>query len=72
MNVTKVISKNVVLVKSTKNNHLFTCVLPDYVAHESSKEFWKITHFENMRGAFPAEVSNPTLMRNNFDLSLKY
>ena len=27
----------------------FTCILPDYVSHESSKEFWKNSHFEKMR-----------------------
>ena len=45
---TKLYSK-MLLVKSSENNFLFTCTLPDYVSHESSKEFWKNTHFENMR-----------------------
>ena len=27
----------------------FTCILPDYMAHETIKEFWKIIYFENMR-----------------------
>ena len=38
MNVTKVISKNV-LVKSSEKTLFFTCILPDYVVHESLKEF---------------------------------
>ena len=50
-NVTKVISKNV-LVKRSEKTLFFTCILPDYVVHESSKEFWKIRHFENMTAGF--------------------
>ena len=38
MNVTKVICKDV-LVKSSGKTLFFTCILPDYVVHESSKEF---------------------------------
>ena len=30
----------------------FTCTLPDYVSHESSKELWKNSHFGNMRAGF--------------------
>ena len=26
----------------------FTCILPNYVAHDITKEFWKNNHFENM------------------------
>ena len=38
---TKVYSK-IVLVKSSGNNFIFfTCILPDFVAHESFKVFWK-------------------------------
>ena len=49
MNVTKVISKNV-LVKSLENIFIFfTCILPDYVVRESSNFVWKISHFENKR-----------------------
>ena len=51
MNVTKEICKNL-LVKSAKNNFILACVLPDYVVHESSKEFLKISHFENLRAGF--------------------
>ena len=50
-NVTKVISKNV-LVKSSEKTLFFTCILPDYVVHENPKEFWKSNHFENMRASF--------------------
>ena len=28
------------------------CLLTDYMSHESLKEFWKNTHFENMRAGF--------------------
>ena len=31
---------------------LFTTILTDYVSHESSKEFWKNTKFENTRAGF--------------------
>ena len=30
----------------------FTCILPDYMFHESSNEFWKNSHFGNMRADF--------------------
>ena len=32
--------------------YLFTYILPDYVAHESLKEFWKNIDFENVRAGF--------------------
>ena len=38
--------------KFIKQFYLFTCILPDYVSHDSSKEFWKNSHFENMRAGF--------------------
>ena len=41
------------LVGKTSENIFFsTCILPDYVSHESLKEFWKNSHFENMRAGF--------------------
>jgi hypothetical protein len=41
------------LVKSSENIFIFfTCILPDYVFNESLKEFWKNSHFENMRAEF--------------------
>ena len=30
----------------------FTCILPDYMAHDSSKKFFKNSHFENRRAGF--------------------
>ena len=30
----------------------FTCFLPDYMAHDIRKEFWKNVHFENMPAVF--------------------
>jgi hypothetical protein len=48
MKSTKLYSK-ILLVKSSENNFIF---LPDYVSHESLKEFWKNRHFENMRAGF--------------------
>ena len=38
--------------KFRKQFYLFTCILPDYTGHESLKEFWKNSHFENMRAGF--------------------
>ena len=38
--------------KLRKQFCFLTCILPDYVAHESFKEFWKNGHFENMRADF--------------------
>ena len=35
-----------------KQHKFFTCISPDYVFHESPKEFWKNDHFENMRADF--------------------
>ena len=52
--MTKVSSKNL-LMKNCKNNFIF---LPDYVFHESFKEFWKNSHFENMRAGFPRRCQN--------------
>mgnify|MGYP007048378678 CR=1 FL=1 len=41
------------VMKSSKNKfYFFTCILPDYVAHESPKEFWKNIDFENVRAGF--------------------
>ena len=35
-----------------KTFHLFTCILPKYVPHEITREFWKNIHFENMTAGF--------------------
>ena len=48
-------SKNL-LIKSS--DFFFTCILPDYVGHESLKEFWKNRHFENMRADFLRRCQN--------------
>ena len=32
--------------------YFFTCILPYYVTHEITKEFWKNSHFENMTAGF--------------------
>ena len=53
MKSTKIyVFKNVVSEKFTKHFYIFTCILPDFVSHESLKEFWKNSHFENMRAGF--------------------
>ena len=51
MKSTKLYSK-LLLVKSSESTFVFTCILPDYVFHESLKEFWQNRHFENMRAGF--------------------
>ena len=41
------------LMKSSENCFYFlTCILPDYMAHNFPKEFWKNSHFENMTAVF--------------------
>jgi hypothetical protein len=46
------VDTKLLLVKSSKNIFFSTCISPDYVSHESSKEFWKNSHYENMRAGF--------------------
>ena len=47
------------LLKSSENIfYSFACSLPDYVAHESLKEFWKDVYFENMRTGFLLRCQN--------------
>ena len=56
--MTKVYSKQL-LMNSSKNNFIFfTCILSDYVFHESSKEFWKNSHFEHLRADFLSWCQN--------------
>ena len=44
---------NFLFYKKFKNwSYFFTCISPDYVAHDITKEFWKNIRFENMRGVF--------------------
>ena len=38
--------------KLKKFIYFFTCILPKYVPYEITKEFWKISHFENMTAGF--------------------
>ena len=38
--------------KFQKNIQFFTCILPNNVAHDITKEFWKNSHFENMTAVF--------------------
>ena len=61
------IFKNVVSEKFRKQFYFFTCILPDYVSHESLNEFWKNSHFENMRAGFlkgvKTLVTQPMLQR---------
>ena len=45
-------SKNFINGKFKKWFYFLTCISPDYVSHESSKEFWKNSHYWNMRDGF--------------------
>ena len=45
-------SKNFINGKFKKWFYFLTCISPDYVSHESSKEFWKNSHYWNMRAGF--------------------
>ena len=38
--------------KSENIFYFFTCILPNYIPHKSSKEFWKNSHFKDMRAGF--------------------
>ena len=44
--------QNFVSKKFRKQFYFLTCILPDYVRHDSLKEFWKNSPFENMRAGF--------------------
>ena len=44
--------------KFRKPFSFFTCILPDYLSHESLKEFWKNSHFENRRANFLRRYQN--------------
>ena len=41
-------------------NHIYflTCILPDYIAHDVSKEFFKNSHFEIMTAGFQLRSQN--------------
>ena len=55
MKSTKIYSKMLVLESPI---FFLTCILPDYVSHEITKEFWKISHFENKRASFLLRCQN--------------
>jgi len=46
------IFQNCISEEFRKKLYFFTFISPDYVFHESPKEFWKNNHFENMRASF--------------------
>ena len=46
------------LVKISENILLFIYILPGYVAHEITKEFWKSSHFENITAGFLLRCHN--------------
>ena len=55
MNQTKVLST----FHKEKLEKLFfflTCILPDYLPHEITKEFWKNSHFKNMTAGFVLSI----------------
>ena len=58
MNQTKVSHKTLNNETFKKAFYFFTSILPDYVSHESLKEFWKNCHFENMRADFLRRCQN--------------
>ena len=52
------IFKNCINEKFRKQLYFFICILPDYMFHESPKEFWKNNRFENMRASFLRRCQN--------------
>ena len=38
--------------------YFLTCILPDYMAHDIPKEFWKNIHFEKMTAGFLVRCQN--------------
>ena len=48
----KIRFKNFIIIKEQETILFFICILPDYVSHESSKEFWRNSYFEHMRADF--------------------
>ena len=44
--------KNLLMKSSEIVLIFFTCILPDYMAHDIPREFWINIHFENMPAAF--------------------
>ena len=56
--IDKNIFKNCIGEKFRKQLNFFTCISPDYVFHESPKEFWKYNNFENMGASFLRRCQN--------------
>ena len=52
------IFKKCISKKFRKWFNFLICILPDYVPHESQKEFWKNSHFENTRAGFLLRCQN--------------
>ena len=52
------IFKNCISEMIRKQLYFLTFILPEYLFHESPKEFWKNNHFENMRASFPRRCQN--------------
>ena len=44
--------------KVKKILYFFICILPNYVPHEITKEFWKNSHFEKMTAGFILRCQN--------------
>ena len=44
--------------KFKKLLYFFICILPNYVPHEITKDFWKNSHFENVRADFLLRCQN--------------
>ena len=38
--------------------YFFTCILPNYMPHEITKEFWENSHFQNMTACFLQRCQN--------------
>ena len=41
-----------------QDDYFFICIFHDYMGHDSNKEFWKNTHFENMTAGFLLRYQN--------------
>ena len=52
------IFKNCISEMFRKQLYFFTWILPDYVFHESPKEFWKNNQFEHIRASFLRRCQN--------------
>ena len=50
--------KKIINEKFRNCGYFFTCILPDYMAHDIFKEFWKNIHFENMTAGFLLRCQN--------------